>query len=86
MNFSFEDVWKKVILNEGQVFETIIGKEFTYKIENNILLTCSTHYPLSKGNFEKAYNMLPLNGPGEISKIVRGSSYVWVILNDRRII
>jgi hypothetical protein len=29
--------------------------------------------------------MLPINGPGEIGEIVRGPSYVWAILHDRRI-
>lgn len=84
-NMIFEDVWKKIIFNEGQAFNTKTGKEFKYSIINNALITSVTDYKLSKSNFEKAFMMLPLDGPGQISKLVRGPAYVWAILNDKRI-
>jgi hypothetical protein len=36
-------------------------------------------------NVAKAYELAPLSGPGEINKLVRGSSYVYAILHDERI-
>jgi hypothetical protein len=30
--------------------------------------------------------MMPIDGPGAIRDLVRGSAYIWAILNDKRII
>jgi hypothetical protein len=57
----------------------------TCGIEGNRLCLNSNTYRISKNDFEKVYRMLPINGPGEIGEIVRGPSYVWAILHDRRI-
>lgn len=81
----FEVVWKNIINNAGQVFVTKTNIEFKYVVNGNTIVTDRTNYPLSKNNIKKAYDLLPLKGPGEISNIVRGSAYVWAILNDRRI-
>lgn len=83
---SFNEVWERIINNSGQTFKTITGKDFTYSIINNYFLPSRTKYKISKENFEKAYKMLPLDGPGQINNIVRGPSYVWAVLNDKRII
>jgi len=82
---SFIDIWQRIIINEGSTFKTKTEKEFTYKILGNGLITTRTEYKLSKGDFEKAYNMMPIDGPGVISNLVRGSAYIWSILNDNRI-
>jgi len=82
---SFERVWKSIVSCEGEEFSTIKGLRFTYRVRGNILLPSRTDYALSKANFEKAYRMMPLKGPGAISKIVRGPSYVWAIIHDPRI-
>jgi len=79
---SFSDVWQRIITNEGNTFKTRTEKEFTYKILGNGLITTRTEHKLSKGDFEKAYNMMPIDGPGVINNIVRGSAYIWSILND----
>jgi hypothetical protein len=82
----FNDIWDNILSHEGKIFHTISGKEFSYKINNCTIIPSRTKYNISKNNIEKAFDLLPLNGPGDISKIVRGSSYVWAILNDNRII
>lgn len=77
---NFAEVWEKIKNFEGQEFETITGITFTYKIKKYVLIPSRPKYNLSKANFEKAYELWPITGPGKISRIVRGSSYVWAIL------
>lgn len=82
----FDIVWKNIIFNEGQTFLTKSNIEFKYKVKGNAIITDRTNYPLNRNNFKKAYDLLPLDGPGKINNIVRGPAYVWAILNDKRII
>lgn len=84
---SFECIWRNIISHEGEDFETVAQhKPFTYSVINNTLITTRTNYPLSKGNFRKAYELMPtINRAGDFSNIIRGSSYVFAILSDTRI-
>ena len=82
---NFEDTWRKIISHAGEEFYTKRNLSFTYKIINNSVVTDRTNYPLSKSNFQKATQFDPLEGPGQISDLVRGSSYVFAILTDKRI-
>jgi len=81
----FQDVWNLILKNEGETFFQKRGGEFTYKIKNDKLNTSKTDYPLTKNNFAAAYDLCPFTGPGEITNTIRGSSYVWAILHDKRI-
>ena len=83
---NFSHIWNNIMVNEGNPFRTISGKEFIYRIDGNKIITNRTNRNISKNDIEKAYNKLPLGGPGEISNLVQGSSYIWAILNDNRII
>jgi hypothetical protein len=82
---SFDEVWNNILLNEGNIFHTIRGLEFMYRINNDILIPSRTEYNIPKNDIRRAYYMLPLSGPGEINETIRGPSYVWAILNDDRI-
>ena len=82
---NFDNIWENIVINEGNVFKTITGLEFTYRVDSNFIIPNRTEYNISRADIEKAYNLLPLTGPGEINDIVRGPSYVWAILNDKRI-
>ena len=82
---SFENSWSKILQNEGKNFKTITGLDFSYSIEGDILIPSRTDYNISKSEFQKAFDMLPIKGPGEINNIVRGPAYVWAILNDSKI-
>ena len=81
----FEEVWDRIVANAGQTFHTIRGLPFTYKIKGNGFYPSRTNYRISKSDFRKAYQWVPAEGPGEISEIVRGPSYVWAVLHDPRI-
>jgi hypothetical protein len=82
---SFAVVWKRVAELQGEGFATITGLPFTYRVEGDALFPSRTEYRLSKKNVEKAYNIVPFDGPGVINRIVRGPAYVWAILHDPRV-
>jgi hypothetical protein len=82
----FNLVWERIVKCQGEEFRTKRGKKFIYRIKGQVLIPSRTNYFLSKTNFSKAFQILPLKGPGEISNTVRGPSYVWAILNDSRIL
>ncbi len=82
---SFFPVWKRIVAYAGEVFTTRRGLEFTYRVDREIFFPSRTDYAISRANFETAYEMVPIEGPGTISNLIRGSSYVWAVLHDERI-
>ena len=78
-------VWARIKSHQGDVFHTIGGKEFTYMVTGKVLNTSRTRYNLPKSEFAKALQHVPISGPGEITDLVRGPSYIWGILHDSRI-
>ena len=81
----FSKTWENIVHCAGQEFRTKTGKPFSYTIENGAVVPDRTRYPLAKSNFEKAAAIENLQGPGQISGLVRGPSYVYAILTDSRI-
>lgn len=81
----FQKIWDRIVSCAGEQFYTKTNLPFTYKIVNNCFVPDRTDYPLGKSNFEKAAQIVPLNGPGQINNLVRGPSYVYAILTDKRI-
>lgn len=80
-----EQLLNRIKQNAGEVFYTIKKLPFTYAIQKNAIITDRTDYPIPLSEISKAAECMPCAGPGAIGKIVRGSSYVWAILNDPRI-
>ena len=81
----FTEIWKRIIACEGEEFRTVTNLPFTYEVRGDYLRPSRTEYNISKSDVAKAYSLVPLSGPGEISKLVRGPSYVYAILYDERI-
>ena len=81
---NIEAIWKQILKNEGVQYLTKKGLPFTYRIEGDFVIPDRTNYPLAKAEFAKALKFMPLDGPGKISNIVRGSAYVWAILSNNR--
>ena len=82
---NFDTIWERILCCEGQEFMTVRKKTFTYRIIGGAVVPEHTGYPLAKSEFIKAYSQGKLTGPGQISKLVRGPSYVYAILTDPRI-
>ena len=85
MKPNIETLWGRIKALAGQEFETKTGKPFSYEISGNIFLPSRTKYNITKTDFAKTLELIPLDGPGEISNLVRGSAYIWAVLHDRRI-
>lgn len=83
----FETVWKRILENEGQTFNTIRGHEFTYRIHGNSIHVFregnEINQNIGKNNFRNSLTIWPVNGPTALN--VRGHSYIWGMLNDKRI-
>jgi hypothetical protein len=82
---SFWEVWKRIVANEGKEFKTITNLPFTYEIRKDTLCPSRTKYNISKSDFAKVFESVPIAGPVVISKYVRGPSYIWSVLHDQRI-
>lgn len=79
-----DKVWKRIVAHEGQIFKQIRGKEFAYHITGNTILLSTTNQQVSKGEFEKALEFLPLKNTVVIQHL-RAPSYLYAILMDQRI-
>jgi hypothetical protein len=81
---SFESMWERVKACEGQEFRTKRDIPFTYRVDGTTVTPDRTGYPIHISQFRKAFDLMPLQGPGEINRLVRGPAYVYAILSDRR--
>jgi hypothetical protein len=82
---AFEETWTRIQRAAGQVFHTKTGLPFTYTADDTHVVPDRTGYPLHVSQFRQAYDKMPLRGPGEINRLVRGPAYVFAILTDSRI-
>jgi hypothetical protein len=83
-----ETVWERIKRHAGEDFRTVNGLPFTYVVPGNFLRVTrdgnEINRSLSRTNFERAAELMPAAGPGEL-KGRQGPSYTWAILMDRRI-
>jgi|WetSurMetagenome_2_1015567.scaffolds.fasta_scaffold48977_2 hypothetical protein len=82
---SFAEIWKRILACEGEEFKTTSNLPFSYEVTGNFLCPSRTDFNISKADFAKAYELVPINGPGVITKLVRGPAYIFAILHDERI-
>lgn len=84
-NIDIELIWKRIIENEGKDFKQKGGKIFTYNLigENTIKLN-TTNRIISKSQFEKALNFVPLDKLEPIQNL-QAPSYIYGILMDDRV-
>jgi len=85
MKPEFDIVWSRIESLVGQQFTTKTNLPFSFLIQGDILIPSRTEYKLSKKNFRNAYDIVPYDGPGVLNQQVRGPTYVWAILLDRRV-
>lgn len=84
----FERLWDRIRRHAGAEFHTVLGLPFTYEVPGSYLVVTrngeQVNRSLSKTNFRKAAEQMPVPGPAGL-KARQGSSYTWAILNDERI-
>ena len=77
-------VWSRIRQHEGEGFQLIRGDVFTYETSDNYLRPVGRVRQLSRTNFGKALDRVPLDGYQTV-KDLQGPSYVYAILMDPRI-
>ena len=82
---SFNDIWNRIVALQGESFTTKTSLPLTYIVDGDAVIPSRTDYSISRQDFEKAFNLVPLSGPGKINELVRGPAYIWAILYDHRI-
>lgn len=82
----FEKVWNRIKEYEGKEFYTKRGLNLTYIFLGDYIQPSRTNYKISKNDFKKAFNLMPLSGPKEINNICRGPAYIYAILMDERVL
>lgn len=64
MRPSIDTVWQRIRAHEGEPFSTITGARFKYSVDGNALRPDRAKQNLTRSNFEKALELVPLPGPG----------------------
>jgi hypothetical protein len=80
----FDPVWTRIVELTGEIFTQKTGRPFTYAIAGTTLIPSTTNRALPRSHFARAYERMPLRGPGEIQDL-QGPSYIFAILTDPRI-
>lgn len=81
----FSEILVRIKENQEETFYTKTGLKFTYTIFDNGFFPSRTNYRISVSDIEKAYDLVPFDGPGVVNDIVRGPANLWAVLNDQRI-
>jgi len=81
----FQEIWSKILKHQNEVFYTRRRLELSYKIDGDILYHNRTSPEIHKSDFKRAYEKFPIKNPSDIKDLVRGSAYIYAILNDKRI-
>ena len=81
---TFDAVWSRIESNAGERFHQKRGGEFTYAIVSGCVIPDRTNRNLHRSQFQKAYDRMPIAGPGDLQDL-QGPSYLYAILNDPRV-
>ena len=75
---TFEQTWQRIVKWEGADFQQVRGKVFSYTMSSNALVPSTTNYLIPRSRVEKAWERMPVTGPGAISDLV-APSYLFAI-------
>lgn len=82
---SFEQAWLRIAALAGSKFQQVRGQTFTYEVSGEYVIPSTTRVRITKRYFEKAWERMPVGGPGEINDLI-APSYLFAILTDPRIV
>jgi hypothetical protein len=80
----FDVVWQRIVMLQAETFYQKTGKPFTYAISGGCVVPSTTNRQLARSQFARAYERVPLRGPGELQDL-QGPSYLFAILADARV-
>ena len=79
------EIWERIKTHQNEAFKLKGGEPLTYEVVGNtVVVDRSPKHPLHIGQFEKALQRVPVDGPNKLYDL-RGPSYLWAILHDPRI-
>lgn len=84
----FETTWFLIKRYAGQKFYQVRGTEFTYRVEKDYVIPGGTGILIPKKHFEEAAVLIHSTGkfsPDAPARHLRGLSYIYAVLTDRRI-
>ncbi|SIR90416.1 hypothetical protein [Micromonospora avicenniae] len=82
---NIDSIWNAIALHAGQDFRTVTGLPFRYVVDGDRLMPDRTDYWIHRSQVHAALELWPVTGPGALNKVVRGPSYLYALLADRRI-
>ena len=71
MRRDWDETWRRIVALEGETFYQKRGKPFQYKIQYGMLRPSTTNHQLARSHFEKAFERMPLDGPGGLQDLPR---------------
>lgn len=80
----FSEIWDRIEKHAGEEFQQLRGGRFTYAVHSGYLTPSRTNQNIPISHFEKAAMLLPLENTVPVQHL-RGPSYIYAILMDRRI-
>jgi hypothetical protein len=81
---SFDTVWRRIESHAGEDFTQIRGGKFTYEVVGARVILDRTNQQIPRIHFQEAAKLLPLENTVPVQHL-RGPSYIYAILMDRRI-
>lgn len=81
---SIDTVWARIRASAGEEFCQIWGKANTYEVRGSGVVPEGTNQNIPREQFEAALELLPLENTVPVQGL-RGPSYIYAILMDRRI-
>jgi non-homologous end joining protein Ku len=97
----FDEVWNTITTLQGHEFQTKSGTKFQYALENKGISISPEEekvgHHINENNFFKAYqymNQYMVSAPDDLDSVARhkgesrveGASFIWAILNDKRVL
>jgi hypothetical protein len=80
----FSEIWARIGDHAGEEFTQIRGQKFKYTFHYSHINPSTTNQNIPRVHFEQAYEQVPLKSTSQINHL-RGPSYIFAILMDRRI-
>jgi hypothetical protein len=76
-----DDLWELIARCSGKQFATKTGIPFEFTVDGDTLHLHNTNQELSRRQFEDAASRKGITKPSDLGDL-RGSSYIWAILQD----
>jgi hypothetical protein len=83
--FDFNKVWPRVEKHAEEEFLQIKSGKFTYMVDGGHVYASRTKQRIPKSHFKKTLEFVLINSTMPLQKKLRGPSYIFAILMDRRI-